>query len=258
MSNHISELCLKGDVDAIAAYLLKVGGGDEVTDAGTKEDIIRAASNRQDDEGRTVLHWALSVKASAVVAKLLEPPFSCTAATVDQDGVTPLMTACAAGVDVQTLELIMKTIPADFTPPPTSSTQDSAGGAPPQTGLVAYINMKDHVGNSALIAAGSRGHAATINLLLTAGADFKAQNKRGQSALHRAVSRGSAEAVDALVVFAKKSQQHRPMINLQDVQGNAALHYAAMENNQELGEVLLRSGALRELKNKEGKEFWQL
>jgi ankyrin repeat protein len=45
---------------------------------------------------------------------------------------------------------------------------------------------------------------------------------------------------------------------LGDVEGNTPLHYASMENNQELGEVLLRAGAIREKKNKEGKEFWEM
>ena len=95
--------------------------------------------------------------------------------------------------------------------------------------------------------------------------DVFAQNNRLQTALHRAVSKGSQEFVEELLSFVKKhlpaagdAATVRNFVNAPDNQGNTVLHYASMENNEDMGKFLLRNGATRDAKNKKGQEFWQL
>lgn len=45
-------------------------------------------------------------------------------------------------------------------------------------------------------------------------------------------------------------------MNLQDKRGDSALFYASSDENEDIGVYLLRHGADRHLRNKEGKEFW--
>jgi len=106
-----------------------------------------------------------------------------------------------------------------------------------------------------------------------------ALNKRRQTALHRAIARGASDFVEEYLSWMKRrvatnnvdpskgpngsdvvsnKASVRHFINSQDVQGNTALHYAALENNQDLGQLLLRNGADRDIRNKDGQEFWKL
>ena len=106
-----------------------------------------------------------------------------------------------------------------------------------------------------------------------------ALNKRRQTVLHRAIARGASDFVEEFLSWMKRrvatnnidpakgpngsdvvsnKASVRHFINSQDVQGNTALHYAALENNQDLGQLLLRNGADRDIRNKDGQEFWKL
>jgi ankyrin repeat protein len=154
-------------------------------------------------------------------------------------------------------------------------------------GLVPYMASTDGAGNSALILAASKGSVAIVKKLLALGVDVLYQNKRGQNALHRAVSRGHLETAEELLSYSKRQlgsngkaadivlsvvaespdtgvaspspvPPYRKFVNCRDAQGNTPLHYASMENNKELGQLLLRYGADRTIRNNDGKEFWEL
>jgi serine/threonine-protein phosphatase 6 regulatory ankyrin repeat subunit A/serine/threonine-protein phosphatase 6 regulatory ankyrin repeat subunit B len=91
-------------------------------------------------------------------------------------------------------------------------------------------------------------------------ADPRVQNVRGQTALHRAVTKGEMALCETLISAVRKyfPTEVKKFVNSADKNGDTALHYASLEENREIGEFLLRNGATRELRNKGGKEFWQL
>ncbi|CCW64949.1 unnamed protein product [Phytomonas sp. EM1] len=125
------------------------------------------------------------------------------------------------------------------------------------------VNSVDSLGNTALLHVASRGHSHLVDFLIRNGSELNHQNKHGQSALHRAVGRGNMNTVEILLCASKQKinkskEEHQRWVNLQDVWGNTALFYASMENNEDLGRLLLRNGADRYLRNKEGKEFWEV
>lgn len=139
----------------------------------------------------------------------------------------------------------------------------AAGSDAASTVSQRILNAADSMGNTALLYAVSRGNIAVVKLLLERGANMNLQNSRGQTVLHRAVSRGGMDMVELLVknseaLYTSEKVQHRRWMNLQDTHGDTALFYASMENNKEVGQYLLRHGASREQRNKDGKLFWEV
>ena len=224
-SNHISEVCRRGDFDAVVATLQ------------LNEHSENGGVNAVDDEGRTVLHWALAVKSFDIAKRLLAEPFNARCNIPDAEGTTALMVACS----VQAPEEIVAQMVGHMS--------------------VDELNVADRLGNTALHSASSRGSVALVKLLLRSGCEIL-PNKRGQTPLHRAVSRGATECVDVLLSAGKNASNKwssvDALVNAQDSHGDTALHYASMENNQEIGEMLLLHGAEREIRNKDGKAFWEI
>ena len=293
----LCEACRTGDVvkalEATTRYGPTSGRG-----AGAEDDHESPPStiDATDGEGRTALHWAIAHKQPALAAALMKE-HGASAATVDESGTTPLMTACAVQVPLELLELLLSCAPppTPLTPrtaaairernvapsefcgvrdAPSATAGDTAaapaedrapGAAASGSGVVpplalAWVNRQDENGNTALLLAASRGYRQAMRLLLAAGADPFVMNVRGQTCLHRVVGRGDIPLVEELVSHVRKHHMKhtKRFVNAQDRNGDTALHYAAMENNRELGEALLRNGADRDVKNRQGKEFWQL
>ena len=136
-----------------------------------------------------------------------------------------------------------------------------------------WVNKQDHdSGNSALSLAASRGNGSLLRLLLNHAVvssvggntrlccDLFCINKRGQTVLHRLVSRNNVSAVEEVISFCRKHHMKmtKRFVNCPDTNGDTALHYASMESNREMGEMLLKNGADRDTKNKQGRQFWQL
>ncbi|GET87822.1 hypothetical protein, conserved [Leishmania tarentolae] len=124
-------------------------------------------------------------------------------------------------------------------------------------------DAEDATGQTPLLLAVGRGHLGIARFLLENGANLMHQNHRGQSCLHRAVNRGNVELVDLLVSTSEKNNMankaaHRAWMDLRDKHGDSALFYASMDNNEEIGRYLLRHGADRELRNADGKAFWEV
>eukprot|EP00796_Vickermania_ingenoplastis_P013462 gene13462-9270_t len=128
----------------------------------------------------------------------------------------------------------------------------------------AILNAKDELGNTPLLSAASRGNLELVSFLLDSGADVAVQNRLGQTVLHRAVSKSNYNLVEALVLHSErvnggpKSKEHRVFVNIPDKRGDTALFYASMENDEEIGSFLLQHGANRDLKNKDGKHFYEM
>lgn len=132
-----------------------------------------------------------------------------------------------------------------------------------ESAVSAIVNSEDATGLTALLFAAGRGRSNVVRFLIEHGADLNHQNDRGQSALHRAVNRGNMDLVEYLVSTSEKKNgtnkaAHRRFLDMQDFRGDSALFYASVDNNEEMGRYLLRRGADRELRNKDGKHFWEV
>lgn len=220
---HLSELCKQGNIESVLQRLRVLS-----TDEGN-------AINYADDDGRTAFHWCVGLRCWDLAELLMNPPHSCVVDTKDKDGMTPLMSACATDAPAPLISILIERSLSD-------------------------LEAVDSAGNTALILAASKGNLSALKKLVAAGASIAHQNKRGQTALHRAVSRGQTDVVEEIIATLKKMEKSTRIriLNLVDCEGNTPLHYAAMENNQELGQLLLRNGAVRDLQNKQGKQFWEL
>lgn len=230
-TKHLSELCKENDLSSVVAQLAYLHSRQS-----EQEDASVPVIDTQDSDGRTAFHWAIGLRSWDLARQLLAPPHNASAFTRDKDGTTPLMSACAVDAPTEILDLILQHTPKEG------------------------LEATDSAGNTALLLASSKGNVRAMRALLAAEANITAQNRRGQSALHRAVSRGMSDAVEEILVFLRKSapEKKKVVVNFVDVEGNTALHYASIENNQELGQLLLRNGANREAKNKQGKAFYEL
>jgi ankyrin repeat protein len=132
-----------------------------------------------------------------------------------------------------------------------------------ESAMSSIVNSEDATGLTPLLFAAGRGHLNIARFLVEHGGDLNKQNDRGQSALHRAVNRGNMDLVEYLVTASQKKNgtnkaAQRRFLDLQDCHGDSALFYASMDNNEEIGRYLLRRGADRELRNKDGKNFWEV
>lgn len=126
------------------------------------------------------------------------------------------------------------------------------------------VNAAERTGSSPVQTAVCRGNEPLLAFLLENGGDFTVQNRLGQTALHRAASKGAYHLVEKLVLYSathfggEKTSKHQKFVNTPDKQGNTALFYASMENNEEIGIFLLRHGANRDHRNKQGKFFFEV
>ncbi len=236
-ADSLAAACQSKDLSAVISKLRAMAAGGGPEDEATTASFV----NLQDCDGRTALHWAVGLRSWAVVEALLDPAqgYDADTNTVDYQLSTPLSTACSVDAPLPIfLKLLQRSMPV--------------------------IDAKNDVGNTALILASSRGSVLIVRELLKhlPPSSLMHQNNTGQSALHRAVSRNSSETAEELIAAARKAfpdkTQFRVFMNLADKNGDTALHYASMENNQEIGQLLIRSGADKERRNKAGKLFWEL
>ncbi|KAG8348506.1 putative Ankyrin repeats (3 copies) Ankyrin repeat Ankyrin repeats (many copies) [Trypanosoma vivax] len=288
MQAHLSELCKNSEVQVLIDYLSQLCPGraaevslEEEQDE-HKERItggFACESNTQmfqsfngiwayqDDDGRTALHWAISMKNFALASRLMCCPYYALAFSADHDDTTPFMTACTVSAPVEFLTQLLIYAAAQRRWNLLQD-QDEGDDVVRDNGedvlavhRQAIVNHADVYGNTALLHAAGRGYLGILRFLLHHGASISHTNKRGQSALHRASSRGFLEVAEELVAASRKvhdNPQHIQWMNAQDYRGDTALFYASMDNNEELGRYLLRQGADRNIKNKEGKEFWEV
>ena len=140
-------------------------------------------------------------------------------------------------------------------------------------------NAQDGDGRTALISAAARGELDVVNTLLSRGVDINIKDKNGFTALSHAIDAmhdGVEEALlsrpeldpncrgknsrPALMAYVWRNNKerveklfvHGADVNIQDADGDTALHGAAQSGNVEIMRVLLDKGADVNAKNKQG------
>lgn len=136
----------------------------------------------------------------------------------DQDGQTMLMYAASSGAEKVALGLIKHN---------------------------ANPHMQDMTGNTALHWAVAMGKLRMVEILLYYGADPNAKNKAGQSAFALSVIKADS-------AIARRLMDYGADISNMDNVGNTPLHKAVAAKAKENVLILLRAGASKDLRNKEG------
>jgi 26S proteasome non-ATPase regulatory subunit 10 len=111
----------------------------------------------------------------------------------------------------------------------------------------ADVAAKSTGGQTALHLCASKANLACTRTLLARGASARTRDKRGMLALHRAAAVGCVPVLRALVGEGKSP------LNASDVDGMTALHHAVSEGHGDAALVLLLAGAEWDRKDKEGR-----
>ncbi|XP_068655023.1 uncharacterized protein [Aristolochia californica] len=98
------------------------------------------------------------------------------------------------------------------------------------------VNSADEDGWAPLHSAASRGDVASVEVLLSLGANVNLANDGGRTALHYAASKGWLEIAELLLSYGAK-------INHKDKAGTTPLHRAASVGHLQLCEFLIEEGA---------------
>lgn len=177
---------------------------------------------RKDQDGRTPLHWAVSLGDTELVSEMLKAAKSLKGFDIDMEddsGWTLAHIASSTG-NLAVLELLS---PFD----PDWNAQTSAGQAP--------IHF-----------AASKVHPEIVRYLLSHGASARSKDSLNRTALHRAASAGSVPIIKMLVAA-------KCPINSTDASSWTALHHAMIEGHGDSALELIRSGADVERRDSEGK-----
>ncbi|KAJ1483307.1 ankyrin repeat-containing domain protein [Baffinella frigidus] len=217
----------------------------------TKADEDAVLSLR-DENGGTVLHWAVADDSRATLAEVIATRDAGRVVDVkNRDGNTPLHVVAQEGHEALAVALV-------------------AAGADK--------DAKTDDGDTPLHWAAANGHLAVARALVAAGADKDAQNTYGDTPLHLAVSQGLESLALALVgagtnTEAKNEHGDTPL-NLaagkgieslalallaagggkdaKDSAGETPLHNAAWKGHEAVVRALRAAGADKEAKNKRG------
>jgi ankyrin repeat protein len=107
------------------------------------------------------------------------------------------------------------------------------------------VHSRDIFNSTPLLEAARNGHSSMVNQLLKDGADVKAQDKDGLTALHLAAGHGHK---DTMIVLLNSGADVKP----QDKDGWTALHRAAWYGHKDTAIALLNSGADVKAQDKDG------
>jgi len=202
---------------------------------------LGADVNGRERNGSTALHWAVWAGHTDASRLLLER--GARADAQDDGGTTPLHLAAFKG-DKEAIELLL------------------AYGAD--------INAKDKGGITPLHNAVMQGHRDATLLLLNRGADVNATDKRGCTALYLATEAGKSELMQLLLdagaemdIFTASSlgkvdrvaellETEPGLARASGISGMTPLHYAAMNGDVQLTELLLGKGADTEARTEKG------
>lgn len=207
------------------------------------EVLLRSGAdiNAQDRKGNTPLHMACQRINESVVETLLRS--GADVRVVNDEGRTPLHVVANLPNIYRRDVIVVKALLANFTDKGSDekSSQHLADHAKGDN-LVSLVNKQDHKGNTALHLATAQENLDLVGLLLERDANVGVQNSDGITALNVACSiavKDSCKVESLLGVWIN----HGVDVNAQDSFGNTLLHTASINNNQEVVEFLLRSGA---------------
>lgn len=174
----------------------------------------------RDDNQRSILHWAALQAKEDLVNHLIS--FNQSELDAEDDtGTTPLLLATLKG-NLNIVRSIHK--------------------------KGADINKKNWRGHSCIQYACSRGYKDIVLYLLSNGADVNAQDGRGDTALHRLASLGRVEILTSFLNHSTK-----PDLDLQNSEGNTALHIACEDDQKTCALLLVEHKASVTILNKEKK-----
>jgi len=188
--------------------------------------MSKKAINAKDDESKTALHWACQNKLEDVGTLLINNKKFIAINLQDDDGKTALHWACQKKLTVKLCKsLILEMSTKDF-------------------------NLRDNEGNTALIFAVFQG-LSKVSKLLIKKMDSKGlniQDDDGETALIYAIKKGLVSLCKRLI-----PRMSEEAINAKDNKdGNTALHFAALNGDIELVEFLIAKKADVNARNTEG------
>ncbi|CAN0457929.1 unnamed protein product [Ascophyllum nodosum] len=210
----------------------------------SKPEHLKAAVQRRDGQGHTLMHWA--AKAGDVETLQLLSDMGCPTSEYSEDsvGMAPLHWAATEGRLRASAWLLG---PGAADPEGRDKQGCTALTIAAQYGfveLVMYLSNHgcdataiDNVGDSALHWASYKGHVQVMSMLVKAGHDPEVEDSYGQTPLHLAALRGNLEAAEYLVMEAKAN------VNARDKKNETPLDLA-LKKKQYAMEIFLRtSGA---------------
>lgn len=109
----------------------------------------------------------------------------------------------------------------------------------------ADVNMTNNAGQTALHFCASKSNLDTAKKLVAHKASARTKDKRGQLPLHRAASVGSVPLIRLLL-------ENKSPVNATDMDGMTALHHAIAEGFGDAAMALLKAGAESNKKNVDG------
>lgn len=171
--------------------------------------------NAKDEDERTLLHWAASGGHSEIVDLLLNT-YHADPNSVDDEGWTPLLSACATG----RLSIVKSLLKSG-----------------------AHLNTTSSQGVSCLAYAASKAHEDVVDFLLQQKISVSRPDKHGNTPLHRAVRN---------ISIVRKLLKAGANVDSINASGQSPLHIAAQENEREVCIELLAAGADPSVKDKDG------
>ena len=206
----------------------------------------------KDEDGDTALHYASHQKMTEVVKKLIVKDADVN--KQDKNGITALIWACyAKNTDIALALLESKNIEVDLV----DNNGETALHPASRQGMLAVIeklitkgtdvNKQNRNGYTALMHACDNEHThVALALLNVDGIEVDLVNVVGETALHRASSKGMLSVVEKLI-------EKRADVNKQDKRGNTALIGACEHKNTDVALALLeRTGIEVDLANNNG------
>lgn len=172
----------------------------------------------KDDNNRLVLHWAAVMGRERLVQLLLNHK-DCELDVEDDSGATPLLLATLKGSYPVCLQLLDRG---------------------------ANVNHRNKNGHSSTKYAGSKNHQRILQLLLERGGDVNARDNIGETPLHRVASMENAECLRLILDHATMPIQ----IDLQNSEGNTALHLSCEATDATCALMLIDRGASTDILNK--------
>ncbi|XP_048117745.1 inversin isoform X3 [Alosa alosa] len=181
----------------------------------------KSGSNPSDSQGATPLHYGAQSNYADTVAVFVRHPS--VRDEPDLEGRTAFMWAAGKGSDD-----VIRTM-LDLKPD-------------------LDINMADKYGGTALHAASLSGHVSTVALLLERGAAVDPLDVMRHTPLFRACEMGHRDVI--LTLIKGECGAH---VDLVDIDGHSALHWAALGGNAEVCEVLMENGLGPDLQDSAGR-----
>ena len=197
-----------GCLQAVEAFL------QNITEPAMLEQLLLA----KDNQGETVLHYAASHSAFDMAKILLhygrqiENQKSVQVDAQNNRKCTPLYQAINDNVDRELVAALLE------------------AGADP--------NLADRDGRTPLHRGMNNGNIEIVEALIERGANQMARTSEGQIPFHVAVQYGHVDMMEQL--FSRQICLPQECLNAQDLDGKSALHYAALQSNEEMLSALIR------------------